>query len=127
MSDTPANAPQAPATPTTTPPADAWGQPITDARKAELDALAKRQRAWADQPPAGRSDSPCKGVALTGADVFWLAARALTGPTGDTASFEALLRSADPVERFSVDVSALHLAGGFVVCFVVSARERQRT
>jgi hypothetical protein len=58
----------------------AWGQPISDDRKAALDAIFERQRAWAAQPAETRGESVFKGVALTSADVYWLAIRALAEP-----------------------------------------------
>lgn len=55
-------------------------------------------------------DSPVKNVRFTGADVFWLAKRALAGPEGDAdavAGAERRLRSVHPFP----DLSALHLEG----------------
>ncbi len=55
-----------------------WGDPISKERQAELDALAEQQRVWSEQPEAFLGESPFGGAGrLTGADVFWLAARAL--------------------------------------------------
>jgi uncharacterized protein YjbI with pentapeptide repeats len=53
-----------------------WGDPISEERQAELKALSVRQREWAGKPVAERGDSAFKGVALTGADIYWLAERA---------------------------------------------------
>lgn len=92
--------------------ADGWGQPIQDARKAELDALAERQRAWTAKPEANRGNSEFKDVRLTGAEVFWLAVRALASlaPEGDTVNAEATLRSNDQMRRGEINLPALHLA-----------------
>lgn len=54
-------------------PGDAWGDPISAERQAELRTLAERQQAWVAQPEATRGDSAFEGVRLTGADVYWLA------------------------------------------------------
>jgi hypothetical protein len=106
---------------------DWWGDPISEERQAALDALAEQQRTWAEQPEATRVDSPLKDVHLTGADVFWLAERAIAGPESDEATLataETRLRSQDPAETLLLDLSALHLetlyvnsyAGGMSIC-----------
>lgn len=56
-----------------TQPGEKWGDPISEARQAELRALFQRQKAWVAQRKATRGESVFKGVHLTGADVFWLA------------------------------------------------------
>ena len=61
-------------------------------------------------------DSLFKGVELTGAEVFWLATRALAGPDGDADALDAAdahLRQ-DFVDRPLLDLSALHLEGAFL-------------
>jgi hypothetical protein len=72
---------------------DWWGDPISEERQAELDALAALQRRWAEQPMAMRGDSPLAShseyVPLAGSDMFWLAQRALAGPEGDAAALAA--------------------------------------
>ena len=52
-------------------PANAWGQPISKERWAELAAMSE---AW-DAPGADHSErtGPFDDVALCGADAFWLA------------------------------------------------------
>ena len=89
----------------------AWGQPITEARQAELDALASQQADWAAQPAANWASGPLWRVSLTGADVFWLAKRALAGPQGDMDAADAKLRTEDFIERQSLNLAALHLEG----------------
>ena len=88
---------------------DWWGDPISAERQAELDALAVQQRTWAEQPAEARGDSPLGGVRLTGAEVFWLAKRALAGPDGDAAAL------ADAGKHLLQDpttyLTALHLEG----------------
>jgi uncharacterized protein YjbI with pentapeptide repeats len=89
----------------------AWGQPIAEARQAELDALASQQADWSVQPAESRGSGPLWRVSLTGADVFWLAKRALAGPQGDMAAAETRLRTEDFIERQSLNLAALHLEG----------------
>jgi hypothetical protein len=62
-------------------PADAWGQPISEERQAELAAM---QAAW-DAPGADHGDrkGPFHGVRLTGADTSWLAKRSGFGRDPD--------------------------------------------
>jgi pentapeptide repeat protein len=74
-------------------PADAWGQPISAERQAELKMLADRQREWAAKPARARGDSVFKAVRLTGAEVFWLVAYTLVGPDGDIDSALAHLHA----------------------------------
>jgi uncharacterized protein YjbI with pentapeptide repeats len=97
-----------------------WGDPISEERQAELRALADRQREWAAQPEATRGDSHFTGVALTGADVFWLAAHALAGPEGDLAALQQELRrfpvyhkkpGMDVYYQEGMDLAALYLEG----------------
>jgi len=71
-----------------------WGDAIGEARKAELQAL---QEAWgADHD---ERSGPFAGVRLSGADVFWLAVRAVAGPKGDPGRAEERLRRAREDER----------------------------
>jgi hypothetical protein len=51
---------------------DAWDDPISEERKAELKALADQQCEWVKKPELERGDSHFKSVKLTGADVHWL-------------------------------------------------------
>ncbi|HEY7832597.1 MAG TPA: pentapeptide repeat-containing protein [Ktedonobacterales bacterium] len=64
-------APAAPVTPAT--PNDAYGQPISAERQAELRVLFERQHEWAAQPEAERGRSIFQYVRLSGADISWLA------------------------------------------------------
>lgn len=94
---------------------DAWGDDIPPERQAELDALAERQREWAAQPESERGDSAFEGVRLTGADVFWLAARALAGTTDVQAvseQMERLRRARDDwnLQR-TLSLEGLHVEG----------------
>ena len=72
-----------------TPTAPAWGQPISAERKAALDA---RIQAWQASPID--EDGPFSGHLLTGGDVWYLAARALTAPHDDPAFMEQIFRDA---------------------------------
>ncbi len=54
----------------------AWGEPISSMRAADLDRML---HAWKQEAEHGERKGPFEGVALTGADVFWLAARTLAG------------------------------------------------
>jgi hypothetical protein len=49
---------------------DAWGNPVSEERQAELDDLAEQQWLWAEQPEVTWGNSPLSNVHLTGADVF---------------------------------------------------------
>jgi uncharacterized protein YjbI with pentapeptide repeats len=99
-----------------------WGQPIDDDRKATLDDLAARQRAWIEQPTDSRGDSVFKDVELTGADVFWLAQRALAGADATPEMLADAARrlqvtdltellGTDLTELLGIYLSGLHLEG----------------
>lgn len=92
-------------------PKNAWGDSISDERKAELKTLADQQRDRAALSESQRGDSYFAGVHLNGADVFWLATYALAGPTGNMDEAEKRLRatSDDLILRLSLDLSTLHL------------------
>ncbi|HEV2460003.1 MAG TPA: hypothetical protein VGS80_16725 [Ktedonobacterales bacterium] len=51
---------------------NAWGDDISPERQAELE---QRLHAWEQDADHGTWKGPYHGVKLTGADVFWLAAR----------------------------------------------------
>ena len=59
-----------------------WGSPISEERQTELRALFERQKEWVAQPDATRAESAFNGVALSGADVFWLAEESGRNGTG---------------------------------------------
>jgi pentapeptide repeat protein len=83
-----------------------WGDAIGEARKAELQALLAT---WdADH---GERPGPFARVRLSGADVFWLAIRALAGPKGDPGRAEERLRRAaeDDQARAGLKLSNLLL------------------
>ncbi len=113
----PATATAAAAPPATT--GDRWGDEIPEERVRELEEML---RAWDAETDHGDRKGPFDsgpdkvGVQLTGADVFYLAARALVGttttdgPIADVAAAREALMS-DPDLRYSLDLSALQLAG----------------
>jgi hypothetical protein len=100
-----------------------WGEPPPPERIAELEA---RLAAWEQLPAEARGD-PAKqegrsafdrvgpqawdGGPLTGADVFYLAARTLAGGSAEPQAFAAAerLRTTDLSERLYLDLSALHV------------------
>jgi Pentapeptide repeats (8 copies) len=101
----------APAESTGAPPVSGrWGDPISEERQQELDALLQQ---WEQLSAAEQTErkGPFAGVRLTGADVFYLAARVLSGPDGDRAAVEGQLRVAqdDASLRRTLDLSAVHL------------------
>lgn len=66
---------------------NAWGDDISEGRKAELEAMLQD---WEDEADHGKRRGPFDNgpdrfdVQLTGADVYWLSARVLSGnPVGD--------------------------------------------
>ncbi len=84
-------------------PADAWGQPINAERQAELQGYLDR---WAAETDHGERKGPFEGIALTGADIFWL--------TGGYLGFkERFLREAQVLQSVSgfIDFDLLHLGG----------------
>jgi uncharacterized protein YjbI with pentapeptide repeats len=87
----------------------AWGQPISDARRAELDALAEQQLDWIEEPTETRGDSLFSDVKLTGADVFWLAVRAVAGfdATPETLAHVADLIATADLEDVPLDLLSL--------------------
>lgn len=107
-----------------------WGDLISEERQAILKVMAGKQKEWAAEADAMRGGSPFSGVSvgkgrvvtpLTGADVFWLAVYALTGPEGmergtvavhGIVAVEEKLRVIPGSTTQSVlDLSALHLEG----------------
>ena len=64
---------------------DAWRDPISDERKAELKALVDKQREWLAQPEATRGASAFQGVKLTEVEVTWLRAQSEHGGFGPEA------------------------------------------
>jgi uncharacterized protein YjbI with pentapeptide repeats len=95
---------------------DAWGDPISAERAAELRELAERQSAWVDSAPDGERDleqSATKDIRLSGADVFWLATYVLAGAEGDLNESAAQLRS-ESDNRYTLDLSLLHLEGAIL-------------
>jgi uncharacterized protein YjbI with pentapeptide repeats len=108
---------------------DAWGDDFSEERQRELDAILAAWDAETDHGdrkipfhrkglPAGSDER--KRLELSGADVFYLAARALVGKTVtrhctinnlDDARFA--LR--DPIQMRPPDLSALNLASAYVV------------
>src|SRR5258707_7969519 len=61
-------------------PVDAWGQPISEERQAELRGYLER---WEAETDHGERIGPFYGVYLTGADVFWLVEQAGRDEIGD--------------------------------------------
>src|SRR5260221_11372319 len=57
---------------------DRWGDPISEERQAELQDYLDRWQAETEAEH-GERKGPFAGVPLTGADVFYLAARTLVG------------------------------------------------
>ena len=90
----------------TTANSSAWGATIDEKRKAELELML---RDW-DAEPSGRP-GPFADVSLTGADVFWLAARALVRADRSIDEAETMLRSAiyARAKTLSIAVPTLHL------------------
>ena len=84
----------------------AWGDHVTDGRKSKLDTFAASQRNWAARAVDSRGVSPLKGKKLDGADVFYLAKRALAGPDGNPEHYDSRLR-----HELLVNLSDLHLEG----------------
>lgn len=84
-----------------------WGDPISAERQAELKVLADKQQEWAAQSAGERGASSFQNVDLTGADVFWLAAYALTSPERDGTQALAFLR--DRYSDLDLDLSVLHM------------------
>ncbi len=82
---------------------DAWGESITTGRAFELDEMLQ---AWEQEADHGERKGPFhqqgSGPQLTGADVFWLAARTLAGTSEEQAVAQAmdLLRRAQEDVRF---------------------------
>lgn len=107
---------------------DAWGDDISDERKAYLE---QRLQAWEQEAEHGEQKGPFdarlgfdydgpKGI-LTGADVFWLAARALAGTSRAqvVAEHARLLRTRSPIWlSMQVRLDGLHLEGA---CFAEEA------
>jgi len=107
-------------------PAPKWGELPPPKRVAELEV---RLAAWAQLPTEARGDPAMgegrsafdregpqgwKSGPLTGADVFYLAARSLAGGSAEPEAPEAAavrLRTASEVERHDFDLSTLHLEG----------------
>lgn len=92
---------------------DKWGDDIPPERQAELAVLAERQREWVAVPETLRGDSAFKGLRLTGADVFWLAAQALAKRDEERTIVEYTERLRNARDDFSLwldlGLAGLHL------------------
>lgn len=91
---------------------DAWSDDISRERQAEL---VQQLQAWRQEVDHGERKGPFDGAKLTGADVFWLAARTLGG-TGEAEAvaeqMERLRRARDDWElQRSLNLEELHLEG----------------
>jgi uncharacterized protein YjbI with pentapeptide repeats len=89
-----------------------WGDDITEERKAWLEA---RLQAWEQEADHGEKLGPFANSKLTGADVFWLAARTLAGSDDGLAvavEMAGLLQArSNPWYLSSGDITALNLQG----------------
>ncbi len=91
---------------------DVWGDDISEERKAYLE---QRLQAWEQEANHGKRKGPFDdgpdeiGVPLTGADVFWLAARTAMASGDETAITHAKAILND--KRFRPAVTELHLEG----------------
>lgn len=94
--------------------ATSWGQLISDARKAHLNAWAERQSRQVSVPIALREAGQPHASLLTGADVFWLAKRSLVGSDGDPDTADEVLRAAQRMSGSSLQLSDLHLEGAYL-------------
>lgn len=87
-----------------------WGDDISPERTTELDG---QLRAWEQETDHGERIGPFDKTGwtgrLTGADVFYLAARAATRSEGDVAEAAERLRTAWGLDRYQFNLSALHL------------------
>ncbi len=83
---------------------DVWGDDISDDRKAELE---QRLQAWQQEADHGEKLGPLARFRLTGADVFWLAARSLAGSDDESAITTATARL--NIDGWPPVVSELHL------------------
>src|SRR5260221_12531531 len=81
-----------------------WGDDISDERRAEL---VEMLQTW--EAEHGDRRSPFDNANLTGADVFWLAARILFEHAGGAHSAMEELRSEDYPLEWPTSVSGLHL------------------
>ena len=99
----------------------AWGDDISDERKAELES---RLQAWDQETDHGNRKGPFDGaglseeerehVQLTGADALWLAARVLADSADKLAAAtqreELILAQHDANRRFRLNLSKLNLS-----------------
>ncbi len=83
-----------------------WGDDISDERRAEL---VEMLQTW--EAEHGDRRSPFDNATLTGADVFWLAARILFEHAGGAHSAMEELRSEDYTLEWPTSLSGLHLEG----------------
>lgn len=102
---------------------DRWGDEIPEERARELE---ERLAAWDAEADHGDRKGPFDRDGwygrLTGADVFYLAARALIGTTTDQGSIADLATAREALRaapknillRFSLDLSALHLESAYL-------------
>lgn len=95
---------------------DAWGEAISPERQA---ALEQRLQAWEREADHGERKGPLDGVALTGADVFWLAVRTVARAHGAQGVAEPMQRlrsvtASDWAAQLSVYLAAFHLEGAIL-------------
>jgi hypothetical protein len=98
----------------------AWGESITKKRAAKLEATLQ---AWNQEADHGERKGPFDngpdnlGIPLTGADVFWLAARSLAG-TGEAQAvaeqMDRLRALPRMVKEPTIFLSGLNLSGAFL-------------
>lgn len=86
---------------------NAWGESITKQRADALEAILQE---WEAVKEHSEKKGPFDKVKLSGADVFWLAARALAGPSGDVAQAQTALGAGrEDMEMFFYPaLAALH-------------------
>lgn len=97
-------------------PGDVWGESITRKRAGELESTLQQWEAEKQhgerRGPSDRTQDDWTVSVLTGADVFWLAARTLAGPNGDVIwAHTALLAHNDMRSYLFPALSMLHLEG----------------
>lgn len=85
---------------------NAWGDGISRECKAELEEWLQ---AWANEADHGKKRGAFDGITLTGADVFWLAARSLAGRGDESSISTATTRLTNG--RFVPTLPELHLEG----------------
>src|SRR5258706_488983 len=95
-------------------PARKWGDPLDLLDEERKTALAEAVWEWMPAQATPEQSGPFAWQRLDGLEVFWLAACVVAGRGGDTAAIAQRLAGDTFTDRYSIDLSGLHLEGAIL-------------